>query len=109
MNTRVEQYEFDHKGRMKYNPEFHPNQGKHVTDEELEYICKFWEIDGQQSVAFALGRTETSIMNYWNKLNRAGLVGHYKRLETHYIRQKKYDKEVEFYGKAKRQIHTIDD
>jgi hypothetical protein len=56
----IEEYSFDKQNRMQYHPDFHTNQGNVWSLEDLEYLCKFWEVDPMRTVAFALGRTETT-------------------------------------------------
>ncbi|CAM5660806.1 DNA-entry nuclease OS=Lysinibacillus sphaericus OX=1421 GN=LS41612_04505 PE=4 SV=1 [Lysinibacillus sphaericus] len=36
---------YDKYGRMQYHPEFHFSHGKPFSESELEYICKFYEVD----------------------------------------------------------------
>lgn len=70
--------QFDKHGRMKYHPEFHPNNGKPFTESDLEYLCKYWEYDHTQSLAFALGRTEATVRTKVNYLKKIGLYEYYK-------------------------------
>lgn len=71
---------FDAQGRMKYNPLYHENHGKAFTQEELEYMCKYYDIDGPRSIGFALGKTEHTIMAKVYDLRKSGLFEHYKNL-----------------------------
>lgn len=75
----------DNSGRILYNPELHPNHRKEWTIEELEYLCKFYEIDGSKAVSLALGRVEGTILNKVHKLRKIGLYEHYKKLNKFYI------------------------
>jgi len=70
---------YDRSGRMEYHPDFHPNHQIPLTDEELEYLCKFYEVDPTRTIAFALGRTEHALRSKVNSLRRSGLYDYYKR------------------------------
>ena len=71
---------YDKQGRMKYHPEFHPNHGEIFTNEELEYICKFYHVDGARSISFALGRTEGTIKTKIDELKKKGFFEKYRSL-----------------------------
>jgi hypothetical protein len=71
--------EYDNRGRLKYHPEFHPNQGERLNDEELAYLCKFYEVDSLKSLSLALGRTERTLTNKVNYLRKKGLFDYYKK------------------------------
>ncbi|MBO8172428.1 MAG: DNA-entry nuclease [Bacillaceae bacterium] len=70
--------EFDAHGRMKYHPDFHPNHGKPFTEEDLEYLCTFYEVDNKRSLSFAIGKTEHVCRTKYYELKRKGLVDYYK-------------------------------
>jgi hypothetical protein len=70
--------------RMEYHPEFHPNHGKPFTKSDLEYLCKFWEIDHRRTIAFALGRTEATCASKINRLRKEGLYHYYKNLNENW-------------------------
>lgn len=69
---------YDSCRRMIYHPEFHPNHRKPISEEDLEYLCYFYERDHRQSIAFALGRTEATVSDLYCKLKKKGLVEYYK-------------------------------
>ena len=71
--------EYDDANRMRYNPRFHPNHGKQFTEEELEYLCAFYEHDGLKSISMALGRTEMTVATKYMHLKKRGLVEKYRR------------------------------
>lgn len=75
---------YDNYGRMMFNPTFHFNHGKKFTDEQLEYLCKFYEIDGMKSMAMALGKTEKVIGSKIAQLRRNGKYEYYKNLNKYY-------------------------
>lgn len=75
-----EEIQYDPQGRMLYHPDFHEKSGKPFTEEELEYLCKFYETDGRQMMSFALGRTEAAIGEKFNKLKKQGRFDYYKNL-----------------------------
>lgn len=76
--------QFDILGRMKYNPSYHENHGKPFTIEELEYMCKYYEIDGFRSMGFALGRTEHTIASKVSDLRKSGMFEFYKNLNRYW-------------------------
>ncbi|WP_338651641.1 DNA-entry nuclease [Lysinibacillus sp. Y5S-8] len=57
----VDDITYDKHGRMQYHPEFHFSHGKPFSESELEYICKFYEVDHARTISFAIGRTEHTI------------------------------------------------
>ncbi|MCT8138611.1 DNA-entry nuclease [Anaerobacillus sp. CMMVII] len=76
--------EVDQSGRMMYNPIFHPNNGKRYSESDLEYLCKYWEIDDWRTMGFALGRTEKTLSNTVSRLRKEGLYDYYKNLNKHW-------------------------
>jgi hypothetical protein len=79
-----EKYEYDKYGRMRYHPDFHFKHGELFTAEELEYLCKFHHHDHNQSLAFALGKTEGIILNKLRDLKKCGLYEYYKNRGLYY-------------------------
>lgn len=75
---------YDRYGRMKYHPEFHFSHGKAFTESDLEYICKFYEVDHTRDIAFAIGKTEHTIRSKVDQLRKKGLFEHYKNLNKHW-------------------------
>ncbi len=80
MNPEV----YDRTGRMEYNPDFHFNQGERWTESDLEYLCKYIEIDGYRSVSFALGRTEKTIASKIADFKKNGKYEYYKNLNKYW-------------------------
>lgn len=76
--------EYDSYKRMKYHPEFHFSHGKHFTESDLEYICKFAEVDDARTLAFAIGKTEATINEKLKLLRRQGLYEYYKNLNKYW-------------------------
>lgn len=78
--------EYDDYGRMKYNPELHPNQGKPWSVEDLNYLIEWLEIIGYEEMSLALGRSEITLRDKVFKLRKEGLMEkpnrkiHHKRL-----------------------------
>lgn len=66
--------EYDQYGRMKYNPEYHENNGKPWTEEELEYLVKWYNMIGLEEMSLALGRTMGTVNNKVRKMRREGLM-----------------------------------
>lgn len=77
-------FRFDKNGNLMYHPDYHPNHGKPYTDEELEYLCKFYGCDDMRSISFALGRPEASLQTKLTKIKKVGKIEYYKRL-NHYV------------------------
>lgn len=84
LNCLEDDVQFDHFGRMIYHPEFHDRHGETFTEEELEYLCKYWEYDGQRLMAYALGRTEHVLRNKVYYLRKNGKLDYYKNLNKHF-------------------------
>lgn len=80
----MEDIAFDNHGRMIYHPEFHENHGKHFSESDLEYLCKYYESDSRRSIAFALGRTEHTVAIKVSALRKSGLYEYYKNLNKHW-------------------------
>ncbi len=76
--------QFDSFGRMVYHPDFHENHRKPFLEEELEYLCKYWEVDDLRNIAYALGRTEHTLSTRVSGLKKQGLYEHYKNLNKHW-------------------------
>ncbi|MEG0259890.1 MAG: DNA-entry nuclease [Lysinibacillus sp.] len=75
---------YDNYGRMLYHPEFHFAHGKTFSESDLEYICKFYEVDHTRNIAFAIGKTEHTIRTKVSKLQKEGLFNYYKNLNKHW-------------------------
>lgn len=80
-----ENLKFDGFGRMKYHPEFHPCHGLPWSEEDMEYLCKFYEHDGSKSISMALGRPISSIDMKISNLKKQGKYKYYKTLDKYYI------------------------
>lgn len=80
----VDGIEFDKLGRMKYHPEFHPMHRHPFTESDLEYLCKYYETDPVRTIAFALGRTEHTLLTKISMLKKRGLYEYYKNLNRHW-------------------------
>ena len=55
--------------RMRYNPEFHFNQGKPWTMKDILYLCGMWG-----------GRTESTCMTKVYELRKNGKFEEYRRM-----------------------------
>jgi len=80
----MSEVKYDTSGRMLYHHEFHTNHGKVMEEEELEYLCKFHDVDGLESIALALGRTQMTLATKLTKLKKNGRYEYYRKL-NHYI------------------------
>lgn len=76
--------QYDNQGRMLYHPEFHENQGKKWTEEDLEYICKYHDIDHLETLALAVGRTKMTVANKLTDLRKANKYDYYRNLNKHW-------------------------
>jgi len=77
--------EYDRVGQMKYHPEFHKNHKKSFTESDLEYLCKFYDVDGAKLISMALGRTEAAVRSKLSNLKKRGLFEYYKNLNKHWV------------------------
>jgi predicted DNA-binding protein YlxM (UPF0122 family) len=64
--------EYDTFGRMKYNPEYHFNQGTPWSMEDKEYLIEWLDKIGLEEMSLALGRTETTISEKARVLRKQG-------------------------------------
>lgn len=64
--------EYDNFGRMKYNPEYHFNQGSPWSIEDKEYLIEWLDKIGLEEMSFALGRTESTISEKARVLRKQG-------------------------------------
>lgn len=65
---------YDKYGRMFYNPQFHANNGKRWTAEDVQYLIDWYCIAGPQEISFALERTEKTVQAKAVELRRKGLM-----------------------------------
>ena len=79
MTTQAVAVTYDRHNRMQYHPDFHFAHREPFTDEELEYLCKYYEIDHTRTLAFALGKTETTLRSKVNNLKKIGMYEVYKQ------------------------------
>jgi hypothetical protein len=80
----VDEVVYDSCGRMKYHPEFHDKQGTKWSKEDLEYLCKFAEVDDLETLGMALGRPITAIYEQLSKLKKNGKYEHYRKLNRYW-------------------------
>lgn len=70
---------------MKEPEQFNWSQlGKPFTEEDLEYLCRFWDYDGQVLVAYALDRPPDNLCKKVYKLKKSGKFDYYKNLNKHW-------------------------
>lgn len=69
---------YDSSGRMAYHPEFHFSHRQPFSQEDLEYLCTFYNVDDTRTMAFALGKTEHTCRVKYNKLKHDGRVDYYR-------------------------------
>ncbi len=58
--------------------------GKPFTEEDLEYLCRFWDCDGEVMVAYALDRPPATLRTKVYKLKKSGKFDLYKNLNKHW-------------------------
>ena len=80
----VKAVEYDDFGHMSYHPKFHDRHGTRFTEEELEYLCKFYECDGFRSMSLALGRTERTTIQKVANLKKEKVYRYYRELNKHW-------------------------
>ena len=84
MTETEKKLEYDKYGRLKYNPAYHPNQGKPWTTKENIYLCKYYRSargckgSNIKSLSLDMGRTVNSIRSQLLFLRKAGLYDQYK-------------------------------
>lgn len=66
--------EYDKYGRMKYNPEFHPNAGNPWSSKDLEYLIEWFDKIGAEEMSLALGRPMTTVSNKVSILRKKGVM-----------------------------------
>lgn len=74
-----DEIQVDRNGTITYNPEIHYNQDKPLTEEEKEYLCTYYKVDGKKSMSYALARTESVVYKRYAELEKQGLVEYYKQ------------------------------
>ncbi|MGL5440828.1 MAG: hypothetical protein ACRDA4_10700 [Filifactoraceae bacterium] len=83
--------EVDRFGRLKYNKEFFGKTGSKWTKEDMDYLIGWYTKIGSEEMAFALERTETSILQRVNELRRKGYKIDVRKNNSRLIpRDKKY-------------------
>ncbi len=70
--------------RLPYDPVLHPNHKKPWTASDLEYLCKYYELDGMRYMSYALGRTEGTITEQIKRLKQSGKFEYYKNLNKYW-------------------------
>ncbi|WP_378937081.1 DNA-entry nuclease [Metabacillus herbersteinensis] len=84
MNDVEFHIEYEENGLMKYHHLFHPNQGLRYSDSDLEYLCKYYEVDGIESMAMGLGRSPKSIVQKVYVLKKQKIFEMYKNRNSHW-------------------------
>jgi len=54
------------------------------SESDLEYICKYWQVDGAEMIAYALDRSVESVKSKVKKLRKKKLFDYYKNLNKHW-------------------------
>jgi hypothetical protein len=80
----VVEVQYDSCGRMLYHPDFHENQGKKWSEEDMEYVCKFAGIDDLETLAMALGRTKATVAEKLSMLRKQNRFERYKNLNKYW-------------------------
>lgn len=66
--------EYTRNGRMKYNPEYFGNSHQPWIQDELDYLINWYDTIGSEELAFALERTQNSIMAMVRELRKDGTM-----------------------------------
>lgn len=62
----------------RFNPAIHTRHKKKITFAEKVYMCKFHDIDGLESLSYALGRSELTIARRITDYQNQGKYWFYK-------------------------------
>lgn len=65
---------YDSRGRMKYNPELHPNHKKPWTTHDQKYLIDFYATSTPNEISLALGRTVGVVIDKACRLRKQGLI-----------------------------------
>lgn len=79
-----ENIEYDVQGRMRYHSEYHDRHSIPFSESDLEYLCKYYYVDGRKSISMALGRTESVVAGKVHELKMKGLIEYYAKLNKHW-------------------------
>lgn len=66
--------QYDSLGRMRYNPDYHPNQKKTWLLSDQKYLIEHYVNEGPEKVSLALGRTVGCVMQRVCELRKAGAM-----------------------------------
>lgn len=72
------------KNYLPFDPKFHHNHRRPFTESDLEYLCRYFEVDELRSLSYAMGRTEYTLVSKVQELKRKGLYEYYKTLNKHW-------------------------
>ena len=75
----------DPHGRLDYHPLLHVRQGTPWTDDDMEYLCKYHEIEELEMIALALERTTKSVATKLTQIKKQGKYEYYKNLNHYYV------------------------
>ncbi|WP_242954823.1 hypothetical protein [Clostridium massiliodielmoense] len=65
---------YDRWGRMYYNQQFHFNNGKAWSREDLQYLINWYDIIGPEEMSFALGRTIKTVQAKASQLRKEEIM-----------------------------------
>jgi len=77
-------FEYDSYGRMKFHPDFHDRQNSPMTVSDLEYLCKFSDVDDLKTLSYALGRTEGVLAMTLTNAKKSGAYEYFKNNNFHW-------------------------
>lgn len=77
--------ETDEHGRIFYHPELHAKQGTPWSEEDIEYMCEFFEYDDLKTLSAALERTQMTISTKVGWLKRIGRYEYYKNRNKYWL------------------------
>lgn len=84
MEVHEDEFQYDQFGRILYNPKYHSKHKTFFTEEDIEYLCKYCEIDGLKYMSHALDRPEATLSSKIYLLRKTGEFEYYKNLNKHW-------------------------
>jgi hypothetical protein len=75
---------FNKYGHLLYHPELHPNYGEPFSEEDLEYLCKYWEVSSPREMSYALERPEHNLCSKVAYLKKTNRFDFYKNLNKYW-------------------------
>lgn len=81
----ITEFPRDSVGRIDYHPLLHVRQGTPWTADDMEYLCKYHEVEDLEMIALALERTTKSVATKLTQIKKKGKYEYYKNLNHYYV------------------------